>query len=75
MASPRLPIVSGKEIIKLLKKLGYREDRQQGSHIRLVCEGRISVTVPDYRMVDKGLLRKILRDARITPEELEKLRR
>mgnify|MGYP001589875607 len=75
MASSKLPILSGREAIKILEKLGYREDRQRGSHIRLVCEGRRPVTVPDYRMVDRGLLRKILRDARVTPEDFEKLRR
>ncbi len=69
-----LPIISGREIIKTLGKIGYREVRQRGSHIRLAREEKKSVTVPDYKMVDKSLLRKILRDAELTPEDFRKLR-
>lgn len=69
----RLPILSGKEIVGVLSKLGYRPDRQRGSHIRLFSSNRKPVTVPDYRTVSRGLLRKILRDAEITPEEFGKL--
>ncbi len=31
----KLPIVSGKDIIKVLTKVGFRVDRQKGSHIYL----------------------------------------
>lgn len=70
---PVLPILSGKEIIKLLTKLGYRVVRQRGSHIRLERPGRKSVTVPNYNEIDRSLLHKILRDAEVAPEELEEL--
>ncbi|MGP8328765.1 MAG: type II toxin-antitoxin system HicA family toxin [Methanosarcinaceae archaeon] len=33
--SPKLPVVSGKKVIQLLKKTGYEIIRQRGSHIRL----------------------------------------
>ena len=66
---PQLPILSGKEIIKTLGKIGYREVRQRGSHVRLEYPGKKSITIPDYSTVDRGLLRKILRDAGLTPEE------
>ncbi|HBT81854.1 hypothetical protein A2757_00275 [Candidatus Giovannonibacteria bacterium RIFCSPHIGHO2_01_FULL_48_47] len=69
----RLPFLSGKEIIKALEQIGYRKARQRGSHIRLQCPSRKSVTVPDYKMVGRGLLRKILRDAELTPDEFTKL--
>ena len=69
---PGLPLLSGKELIKILSKFGYREIRQRGSHIRLVCPGRKSITVPNYRTIDRALLRKILRDAELGPEEFLK---
>ena len=69
----RLPILSGREIIKALNKLGYEEVRQRSSHIRLSCSGRRLVTVPDYKAVSRGLLRKILRDAELSTEEFLKL--
>jgi len=70
---PKLPILSGREIIKILEKIGYRLVRQRGSHIRLECPNRKSVTVPDYKTISRGLLIKILRDAEMTKEEFTKL--
>jgi len=70
----KLPILSGLEIIKILSKIGYIEVRQRGSHIRLICEKRKPVTVPNYKRVDRSLLIKILRDAGLNQEEFEGLR-
>ena len=69
----RLPILSGRELIHILKKLGYQEVRQRGSHIRLACSGRKSITIPNYKTIDRVLLKKILRDAELTPEEFSDL--
>lgn len=69
----KLPTLSGKELIRILEKLGYRKVRQRGSHIRLSCVGRKSVTVPDYKIIDRSLLRKILRDAEVAPRKLRDL--
>jgi len=70
----KLPILSGTEIIKILLKIGYVEVRQRGSHIRLICDKRKPVTVPNYKSVDRSLLIKILRDVELTAEEFEDLR-
>ncbi|MBI2652345.1 type II toxin-antitoxin system HicA family toxin [Candidatus Woesearchaeota archaeon] len=32
----KLPVLSGREVIKVLKKVGFEENRQKGSHIILV---------------------------------------
>ena len=69
----RLPILSGRKIIKGLQKIGYRETRQKGSHIRLSYLNKKPITVPDYRAVSRNLLRKILRDAEISVEGFLKL--
>jgi len=68
----RLPVLEGKTIIKALAKIGYKQIRQKGSHIRLQCTGRKSITIPDH-IVGRGLLRKILRDANLSPDEFSKL--
>lgn len=68
----RSSLLSGREIIKALTKIGYRSVRQRGSHVRLSCPGKKSITVPDYKVVSRGLLRKILRDAEILPDEFNK---
>jgi predicted RNA binding protein YcfA (HicA-like mRNA interferase family) len=59
--------------VKALAKLGYSEVRQRGSHIRLWCAGKRSITVPDHKVVGRGLLKKILRDAELSVEEFAKL--
>jgi predicted RNA binding protein YcfA (HicA-like mRNA interferase family) len=66
-------LLSGKELVRALGRLGYVQVRQRSSHMRLACEGRKSVTVPDYKLIDRSLLRKILRDVELTPAEFEKL--
>ena len=70
---PHLPILSGREIIKALYKIGYREARQRGSHIRLYSHDKKSITVPNYKTVGRGLLRKILRDAEISVSKFKEL--
>ena len=73
MRVSRLPVVSGRDVVKALRKLGYEEVRQRGSHIRLCCEGKKSVSVPDHKVIGRGLLRKILRDAELSPEDFRAL--
>jgi len=71
---PKFSNISARQLINILSKIGYREIRQRGSHIRLGCAGRKSITVPNYKIIDKSLIKKILRDAELTIEEFGKLR-
>ncbi len=64
-----LPNLSGRKYIAALAKLGYRQVRQKGSHVRLVCEGRNPVTVPLHSTLDRGTLRSIIRTVDVTVEE------
>lgn len=60
---PRLPQVSGHQIVELLESLGYRIARQRGSHIRLEKStplGEHNITVPAHRILAKGTLGDIL---------------
>jgi len=68
-----LPIISGKDVIRALSKIGYRPVRQRGSHIRLSCPGKKPITVPNYQSIGPGLLRKILRDAEVSTDEFSNL--
>ncbi len=54
---PRLPQISGRELIRLLESLGYENLRQRGSQMRLrriSAAGEHNVTVPDHKVVAKG---------------------
>jgi predicted RNA binding protein YcfA (HicA-like mRNA interferase family) len=67
-----LPMLTARQVLRALEQAGFRMQRQTGSHARLKhADGRV-VTVPVHagQDVGRGLLRKILRDADITPAEL-----
>lgn len=71
--SPKLPVVSGRQLIRALQKFGYVEVRQKGSHVRMrnaADSQRQSVTIPLHDEIASGTLRRVLRDARVTIEEL-----
>jgi predicted RNA binding protein YcfA (HicA-like mRNA interferase family) len=70
--NPKLPVVSGRQAIRVLERVGYEVVRQRGSHIRLRDESdpeHLPVTVPDHKNLKPGLLRKIVRDANLTVDE------
>lgn len=69
----KLPQISGKDTIKSLARIGYYFVNQKGSHIRLHHKSKKPITVPNHRVLDKGLLRKILSDAELSVEEFLKL--
>lgn len=66
---PKLPVVSGKEVVKALSRIGYDFDHQVGSHIVLRNKQGQRLTVPNHPELDKGTLRSILNDASLSVEE------
>jgi predicted RNA binding protein YcfA (HicA-like mRNA interferase family) len=70
-----LPRVSGREVVRALRRIGYVEDRQRGSHIvlRQAAPPHRRITVPDHKEVAKGTLRAILRQAGLTVDEFKAL--
>jgi len=71
----KLAVVSGQEVIKALKRVGYEIDHQKGSHIVLRNQSppHRRITVPNHKEVAKGTLRSILRETGLTVEEFTKL--
>jgi predicted RNA binding protein YcfA (HicA-like mRNA interferase family) len=67
----KLPVLSGQEVIKILSKIGFEAVRQKGSHVYLRHPDGRTTTVPIHRGhdLDRGLLRKIIRDADISRDE------
>lgn len=62
----KLPILSAREVIKVLGKFGFRVHRQTGSHIHLWHpERRLLVTVPNHQELAKGTLISIMKQAKI----------
>jgi predicted RNA binding protein YcfA (HicA-like mRNA interferase family) len=74
--SKKFIVLSGKELIKILKKMGFNTLRIKGSHHILVHEDGRMTTIPVHKNEDisKGLLNKILKeDLKMTLEELNDL--
>jgi len=70
----KLPVISGRDLARALRKVGFDLDRQKGSHMILFrAEPTTTLSVPDHRELDRGTLRALLRQAAVTPEELSQL--
>jgi predicted RNA binding protein YcfA (HicA-like mRNA interferase family) len=60
---PGLPVVSGKDLLKILSRLGYELIRQRGSHARRRCRtpsGEHLITIPLHDEIAPGTLNDIL---------------
>lgn len=67
--------LSGRELIRILLKIGFVAQRQRGSHIILRRESPFArVSVPDHKALRVGTLRTIIREAGISVEDLVALR-
>ena len=68
--------ISPREMTALLERLGFRAARQRGSHLRLEHpDGRRTTVSLHARDLGLGVIRAILRDAEITVDEYERLRK
>lgn len=67
----KLPILSVREIIKVLEKMDFQEIRQKGSHKYFKRPDGRATVVPVHpgRDIGKGLLRRILNEIEIDREE------
>ncbi|MBI2077477.1 MAG: type II toxin-antitoxin system HicA family toxin [Euryarchaeota archaeon] len=67
----RLPVLSAREVLKGLARLGFVVVRQSGSHVHLWHEAkRVLVTVPNHPELAKGTLISILKQGRLSRDEL-----
>lgn len=73
----KLPIIKSRKLIRVLLKIGFEQTHKKGSHFFFRhSDGRTTVVpVHKGRDIGRGLLRKILHDIKISPEEFKKLLR
>ena len=71
---PKLPVISGKELIKVFEKIGFLFIRQKGSHVIMKHQDNRVVTIPLQKEIKKGTLKKgILNPLNISVEQLIKI--
>ena len=68
---PKLPVASGRDVVKALSKTGFQLDHQTGSHLILRQNDppHRRITVPNHKEIAKGTLRAIIADAGLTVEQ------
>ena len=71
----RLPQLPGREAARIFGRAGFVFDHQRGSHMIYYREtdGR-HLSIPDHRELGRGILRKLIKQAGLTPEEFVRLR-
>ncbi len=71
----KLPLMTAREVSKILEKIGFKFIRQKGSHMFFDhSDGRTTV-IPNHpgEKIDRGLLNKIIKhDLQMTREEFLK---
>ena len=71
----KLPVISGKEAVRAFEKDGWKVVRRAKSgHIIMKKEGMLTtLSVPEHKVLDRGLLRALIRDAYISIEKFNGL--
>ncbi|MGD0128029.1 MAG: type II toxin-antitoxin system HicA family toxin [Terriglobia bacterium] len=69
----RFPVVTFREMDKVLLSLGFQPVRQRGSHVFYRHSDGRTTTVPNHagRDLARPLLREILREIELTPEQFQ----
>ena len=65
---PRLPVLSGRDVVKARERLGFEQMRQRGSHVVMQRDG-VGCVVPLHKEVKTGTLAGIIRQAGLTQDE------
>ena len=69
------PVLSGKQVVRLLEDLGFLKVGQRGSHIKMravLYQKRRTVIVPLHKELAPGTLASILKQAGLTITDLLK---
>ncbi len=68
----KIPALTSKQVVKFLKKEGFVEDHQKGSHLVMISSktgARTVVPMHSRKTIKKSLLHGIIADAKLTTKE------
>lgn len=69
-------LLSARQVLRALRRGGFDVVSQRGSHIKLkkrIDDGEIVVVLPDHAELAQGTLASILRQARMSRDDMERL--
>lgn len=68
--SNRIPTITPKQLVRVLELMGFEKKRQRGSHAFFIHQDSRHTTVPIHsKDIKRNLLRKILKDIRVSEDE------
>ena len=68
----KLPLLSGRQVVKALERIGFVEVHRKGSHVKMKhADGRM-IVFPFHDEIDRFTLKGALRDAEVSLEEFLK---
>ena len=73
---PKIPSLTARKIVRALKKAGFIEDRQKGSHLILIhpeTKARTVIPIHPGKTIKKSLVRAIINDTKLSVEDFLKL--
>ncbi len=65
---PKLPIVSGADVVRAVERLGFAMTRQRGSQM-VMRRGSSGCVVPNHRELKTGTLVGLLKQAGVSPDD------
>jgi predicted RNA binding protein YcfA (HicA-like mRNA interferase family) len=65
----KLPLLSGRQVLAALQRLGFAELRRKGSHVKMKHRDGRLIVFPFHDEVDRYTLKGALRDADVAIEE------
>jgi len=69
-----LRLCSGADAVRKFQRAGWKVDRQKGSHVMMTKpEYQYTLSIPQHRELGHGIIRKLLRQAEISPEDFNDL--
>ncbi|MFQ5824902.1 MAG: type II toxin-antitoxin system HicA family toxin [bacterium] len=68
----KLPLLSGRQVLTALKRLGFSEVHRKGSHVKMVHPDGRKIVFPYHDEVDRSTLKGALKDAEIDINEFLK---
>ncbi len=68
----KLPLLSGKEVLTALKRMGFKEIHRKGSHVKIKHSDGRKIVFPYHDEIDRFTLKGALKDADIDIEEFLK---
>ena len=68
----KLPLLSGREVLSALERIGFVEVHRKGSHVKMIHPDGRKIVFPYHREVDRFTLKGALQDADIAIDDFLK---